>query len=125
MRWLIWDKRNDGTSFADCELAWTNQRSAARIFRWRWNGMCQEHGGRFKEQRLHPTIKPLALMKWCIGFFPETRSVLDPFMGSGTTLVAAKSLGCKAIGIEMNEKYCEVAAQRLSQEVFDFSEECT
>jgi DNA modification methylase len=120
MRWLVWDKRNDGTGFADCELAWTNQKAAVRIFRYRWNGMLQEHGGRAKELRLHPTMKPLALMKWCIGFFPKADSVLDPFMGSGTTLVAAKALGLSAIGIEREEKYCETAAQRLSQEVFNF-----
>jgi DNA modification methylase len=120
MRWLVWDKRNDGTGFADCELAWTNQRSAVRIFRHRWNGMLQEYGGRSKELRLHPTMKPLSLMKWCIGFFPDAKSVLDPFMGSGTTLVAAKAIGLSAVGIEREEKYCEIAATRLSQEVFDF-----
>ena len=120
MRWLVWDKRNDGTCFSDCELAWTNQRQAVRIFRYRWNGMLQEHGGRHKELRLHPAMKPLPLMKWCIGFFPDARSVLDPFMGSGTTLVAAKALGLMAIGIEQDERYCEAAAARLSQEVFQF-----
>src|SRR5208283_4827580 len=60
-RWLVWDKKCDGTDFADCELAWTNQDKATRIFRYRWNGMLQEHGGRYKEERLHPTMKPLAL----------------------------------------------------------------
>lgn len=120
MRWLVWDKRNEGTSFADCELAWTNQRHAVRIFRYRWNGMMQEHGGRRKELRMHPTMKPLPLMKWCIGFFPDAQSVLDPFMGSGSTLVAAKALGLTATGIEREEQYCETAAVRLSQEVLDF-----
>jgi DNA modification methylase len=117
MRWLVWDKKNDATDFADVELAWTNQEKAARIFRWRWNGMLQEHSGRLKEKRLHPTMKPLALMSWCIGLFPDARSVLDPFMGSGTTLEAAKLLGRTAIGIEREERYCEVAAERLAQEV--------
>ena len=116
MRWLVWDKKNDGTDFADCELAWTNQDAAVRIFRWRWNGMLQEHGGDKKEPRLHPTMKPLALMKWCISLFPDCRSVIDPFMGSGTTLVAAKSLGLTAIGIEREEQYCEAAARRLMQD---------
>ena len=122
MRWLVWDKRNDGTSFADCELAWTNQRAAVRIFRWRWSGMLQEHGGRHKEQRFHPTMKPLPLMKWCLSLFPKAHSVLDPFMGSGTTLLAAKSMGLLATGIEREERYCEIAAQRLSQEVLDFTD---
>jgi DNA modification methylase len=120
MRWLVWDKRNDGTSFADCELAWTNQRNAVRIFRYRWSGMLQEHGGRGKELRVHPTMKPLPLMKWCIGFFPEAQSVLDPFMGSGSTLVAAKALGLTAVGIEREEKYCETAAVRLAQGILEF-----
>jgi len=120
MGWLVWDKRNDGNTFSDCELAWTNQRKCIRIFRHMWNGMLQEHNGRFKEPKLHPTMKPLPLMKWCLARFPEAGSVLDAFMGSGTTLVAAKEMGLKAIGIEREEYYCEVAVERLSQEAFDF-----
>ena len=122
MRWLVWDKCNDGTDFSDAELAWTNQNKALRMFRWRWNGMLQEHAGKLKEERLWPSMKPLALMKWCLSLFPDAKTVLDPFMGSGTTLVAAKQAGCEAIGIEQQEKGCEIAAKRLSQEVFDFSE---
>lgn len=119
-RWLVWDKRNDGTDFADCELAWTNQDKAVRMFRYRWNGMLQEHGGRFKEERLHPAMKPLALLNWCMGMAPEAQSVLDPFVGSGTTLVAAKKWNRKAIGIEMSENYCEIAASRLTQDILNF-----
>jgi DNA modification methylase len=121
MRWLVWDKRNESNDFSDCELAWTNQDKAVRIFRYRWNGMLQEHGGRYKEERLHPAMKPLALMKWCLSFFPSAESILDPFMGSGTTLRAAKDLGRCAIGIEIHEPYCEIAAKRLAQKVLEFT----
>ena len=67
--------------------------------------------------RDHPTQKPIALMKWCMGFVPDAQTILDPFMGSGTTLRAAKDLGRKCIGIEIEEKYCEIAVRRLNQEV--------
>lgn len=120
--WLVWDKVNGDTDFADCELAWTDRDSAVRMFRWQWHGMLQQDMGR-KEKRVHPTQKPLALMKWCISLFPNAKTVLDPYLGSGTTLVAAKALGMAGIGIEQHEPYCEIAAKRLSQEVFDFPKE--
>lgn len=112
--WLVWDKDNTG-DFGDCELAWTNLNMSVRRFKWRWNGMLQENMAD-KELREHPTQKPVALMRWCLNWvLPET--VLDPFMGSGTTLVAAKLLGRRAIGIEIEERYCEIAARRLAQGV--------
>ncbi len=113
--WLVWDKDNGETDFADCELAWTNMTRAVRKFKWKWQGMLQEQMGDKKEHRVHPTQKPMALMRWCLSLVPEAQTVLDPFMGSGTTLVAAKLEGRKAVGIEINERYCEAAAKRLSQ----------
>jgi site-specific DNA-methyltransferase (adenine-specific) len=68
----------------------------------------------------HPCEKPVGLLKWCINLMEKPGVVLDPFMGSGTTLVAAKLEGRRAIGIEIEERYCEIAAKRLAQEVFDF-----
>lgn len=118
--WLVWDKVNGESDFADCELAWTNLPRAVRKFEWRWAGMLQQDMGR-KEFREHPTQKPLAVMKWAILQAPDSKSIIDPFMGSGTTLIAAKSLDIIAIGIEREEKYCEIAAKRLSQEVMDFA----
>ena len=115
--WLVWDKDNGDNGYADCELAWTNMTRAVRKFKWKWQGMLQEQMGDKKEHRVHPTQKPLALMRWCLSLVPEAKTVLDPFMGSGTTLVASKLEGRQAIGIEINEAYCEAAAKRLSQGV--------
>jgi DNA modification methylase len=114
--WLVWDKLNSG-DFADCELAWTNLDKAVRKFSWMWNGMLRDGD----DIRVHPTQKPLALMKWCLNLLPEdVKSVLDPFAGSGTTLVAAKALGIKAIGVEREEKYCQKIVDRLRQEIIQF-----
>lgn len=116
--WLVWDKDNGQTDFADCELAWTNLSKAVRRLRYRWQGMLQEHMGDKKEHRLHPTQKPLAVMQWALSHAPqEIATVLDPFMGVGTTLVAAKLAGLRAIGIEQSTKYCEAAVERLRQNV--------
>ncbi len=110
--YLIWDKQIDGLNFGEVEFCWTSGKFAPRVHRER---AVNVDGG-----KIHPTQKPVRLMTWCLTFFPEAKTILDPFMGSGTTLRAAKDLGRKAIGIEIEEKYCEIAAKRLSQEVFDF-----
>jgi DNA modification methylase len=113
--WLVWDKDNGDNDFADCELAWTNLNKAVRKLTYRWAGMLQEPGCP-KENRVHPTQKPEAVMRWALLQAPQNvRTVLDPFMGSGTTLVACKRLGRAAIGIERDERYCELAAERLAQ----------
>jgi site-specific DNA-methyltransferase (adenine-specific) len=103
--WLSWSKRNAVATMADCELAWTNFDKPSR--EWRGNVGVHTTG--------HPTQKPEALMNWCINQAPDGCNVLDPFMGSGTTLVAAKRLGRKAIGIERERKYCDLAIERLAQ----------
>jgi len=111
--YLVWDKQIDGLNFGECEVCWTSMTFAPRIYRYR---AVMVDGG-----KQHPTQKPVDLMKWCLGFAPAG-TVLDPFMGSGTTLRAAKDAGRKAIGIEIEERYCEIAAKRLRQRVLDFSE---
>jgi site-specific DNA-methyltransferase (adenine-specific) len=105
--WLVWHKKNDGLSFSEVELAWTNLGKNTRIFSHNWSG----------EIKHHPTAKPLPLIKWCINIAGDVETILDPFAGSGTTGRAAKDLGRKAVLIELEEKYCEIAAQRMCQEV--------
>jgi len=108
--WLVWNKPERNFTLAEAELAWTNKDMVIRV-----GDFHRSDSGRF-----HPTQKPLALMHWCLSLFPRTRTVLDPFAGSGTTLRAAKDLSIKSVGIEIDESYCERIAKRLSQEVFDF-----
>lgn len=111
--WLVWDKKVNG-NFADCELAWTNMKKPVRKFEWMWNGMLRQGG---EERNGHPTQKPLALMKWCIAQAGNPQTILDPFMGSGTTGVAAIQLGRKFIGIEREPKYFDIACKRIEQAV--------
>ena len=111
--WLVWDKENGDNDFADCELAWTSLPKAVRRIVHQWHGMLRKG----KEDRQHPTQKPLDVMQWCIGQVDDCETILDPWAGSGTTLVAAKNLGKKATGIEINERYCEIAVTRLAQGV--------
>jgi len=113
--WIVWDKDNHGNDFADCELAWTSFDTAVRKVKWTWNGMLQQDM-KNKDVREHPTQKPVGVMSWILREYSEEgQTILDPFLGSGTTVVAAESLGRKWIGIEKEPKYCEIARRRLSQ----------
>jgi site-specific DNA-methyltransferase (adenine-specific)/modification methylase len=109
--WLVWDKENGENDFADAELAWTNLDKAVRLKRYMWNGMLRAN----KEPRGdHPTQKPIGIMEWCISHLPnDSQTILDPFMGSGTTGVAAVKMGRKFIGIEREPKYFDIACQRI------------
>lgn len=114
--WLVWDKQNGASDFADAELAWTNLPMAVRLKRYIWAGMLQQHMGSQKEHRVHPTQKPLQVMTWALSLAGDSvKTVVDPFAGSGTSLVAAKRMGRIAVGIEREEQYCEAAAKRLAQ----------
>jgi DNA modification methylase len=107
-RWLSWDKMQ-AFSGADFELAWTNLKGPSKVFR-----MSRiEAYGRIDKQ--HPTQKPIALMEWCLGFLPKAQTILDPFMGSGTTLVACQRLGRNGTGIELDPEYFDIACKRVDE----------
>ena len=110
MRWLIWDKGQRDFSLADCELAWTSENKAARVYEY-------ARAKALKEGKQHPTQKPVPLMQWCIELAGEVETVIDPFAGTGTTGVAAKRMNKQCVLIEREERYCEIAVARLAQGV--------
>ncbi|MEM6884062.1 MAG: DNA methyltransferase [Verrucomicrobiota bacterium] len=114
--WLVWDKENGENDFADCELAWTNLEKAVRRKLHQWNGMLRKG----KEARHHPTQKPLEVMAWALKQAGEVQTVLDPWMGSGTTLRACKDAHVHCVGIERQRKYCEIAVDRMAQTTMGF-----
>ena len=108
MRWLIWDKGQREFSLADCEMAWCSQQKAARVITY-------GRGAAVRDGKEHPTQKPLQVMEWCLGFLSDATTILDPFMGSGTTGVACARLGRRFVGIEIEPKYFDIACRRIEQ----------
>ena len=109
--WVVWDKETGANTFADAELAWTNQETKVRIFQHRWSGICKasEHG----EKRLHPTQKPVALAQWCLEIYgSECDSVIDLFGGAGFTLIACESMNKKSYTMELSPACCDVIINR-------------
>ena len=112
--WIVWDKRDGipSNDNADCELIWTNQKRPARVYRHLWNGMLK--ASERDQRRVHPTQKPVALMEWIIqNYTDEGDTILDPFMGSGSTGVACARLGRSFIGMEIEPMYYDIAKQRI------------
>jgi len=107
-QWFSWDKGQDGFSLADFELAWSSQDKACRRINY-------PRALALKDGKQHPTQKPLAVMRWCIEQVGKPKIILDPFMGSGTTGVAAIQMGRKFIGIEREPKYFDIACKRIEQ----------
>ena len=105
--WLVWDKMQAHSS-GHAELAWTSADVPIRTFSY-----CRAQLA--TEGKQHPTQKPLALMEWCLGFLPDAKTILDPFMGSGTTLVACQRLGRQGIGIELDPDYFDIACRRVDE----------
>jgi site-specific DNA-methyltransferase (adenine-specific)/modification methylase len=112
--WLVWDKDNGDNRYADCELAWTNLQQAIRRLKWRWAGMLQQDMAN-KEEREHPTQKPVPVMRWALMQAKGVQTVCDPFMGSGTTGVACVMEGLQFVGIERERKYFDIACRRIEQ----------
>jgi DNA modification methylase len=110
-KWLFWDKLQTMPSYGDGEMAWTSLSGAAvKKYTLGLNGIIARG-----ETGLHPTQKPVSLMQWCLGFLQDAETILDPFMGSGTTGVAAVQMGRKFIGIEREPKYFDIACRRIEQ----------
>jgi len=108
MRWLIWDKGQRDFSLADCEVAWTSQNKAMRVFDY-------ARGKALQDGKQHPTQKPVALMDWCLGFISTSKTIIDPFMGSGTTLVSCQKTGRNGTGIERDPDYFAIACKRVDE----------
>ena len=114
--WLVWDKDNSG-NFADCELAWTSFDTAVRKFQWRWNGMLQQNM-KDKEERIHPTQKPVALYEWILmNYAKEGDKILDTHGGSGSSRIAAYRNGFDFVGFELDKDYYEAQEKRFKTEL--------
>ncbi|WP_373804330.1 site-specific DNA-methyltransferase [Bacteroides heparinolyticus] len=111
--WIVWDKDNGGTDFADCELAWTSFKTSVRKFKFKWQGMLQENM-KNKEVRIHPTQKPVALYRFIIQKYAKAGDkILDTHLGSGSIALACDELGFELTGIEIDNGYYEGAKKRL------------
>jgi len=112
--WIVWDKDNGETDFADCELAWTSYSKSVKKFKWKWMGMIQEDM-KNKEKRVHPTQKPVTLAEWTFNEFKAGQNILDLFLGSGSTMVASHNTKRKCYGMELDPKYCQVIVDRMKK----------
>lgn len=114
--WIVWDKENGASTFADAELAFTSFDKAVRIFRYRWNGMIQgSHGNKaLNEKRIHPTQKPIILYEWLLTHYAKPgQHILDTHLGSGSSAIAANNLGFESVGCELDANYYDAACRRI------------
>ena len=113
--WIVWDKDNGETDFADCELAWTSFKTAVRRFKWTWAGMRQQNM-KNKEERIHPTQKPVKLYEWIFkNYTNEGDKILDTHLGSGSSRIAANKAGLDFVGCELDKEYFDAAEKRYQQ----------
>ncbi len=116
--WVVWDKDNGLTDFADCELAYTSFNSAVRKFKYRWQGMLQEHGGDRKEFRIHPTQKPVALYKWLLKNYAKPNDkIFDSHVGSGSIRIACHDMGFDFEGCEIDKDYWQAQEERYNTHI--------
>lgn len=114
--WVVWDKDNGASDFADCELAWTSFKTAVRRYKFQWAGMLQGDM-KNKEHRIHPTQKPVKLYQWLLKNYAEKgQRILDTHLGSGSSAIAAHYFGCDFVGIEIDEDYYTAAVERYYAE---------
>lgn len=113
--WIVWDKDNGDCDQADCELAWTSFNTAVRQFTFRWHGLLQQDM-KNKENRIHPTQKPIALYKWLLkNYAKEGDKILDTHLGSGSSRIAADSMGFDFWGYELDKEYFDASCKRFDQ----------
>lgn len=115
--WVVWDKENGATDFADCELAWTSFKTAVRKYKFMWHGMLQGNM-KNKQKRIHPTQKPIQLYSWLLENYAEpTNKILDTHLGSGSSAIACHYFGIEEfIGIEIDKEYYDMANKRIEKE---------
>lgn len=112
---IVWDKKRRGLDQADCEIAWTNIKGQSRIFEYKWNGMLQEDM-KHKEKRIHACQKPVALYRWLIQQYAKPGDVIfDPYLGSGSSRIAAYELGFDFIGCEISKTYFDLQEERFQE----------
>lgn len=128
--WIVWDKENGASTFADAELAYSSFDKAVRVFRYRWNGMIQgSHGNkRLNERRIHPTQKPVKLYQWLLTNYAKPgQRILDTHLGSGSSAIAAHYFGVDFVGTELDTDYFKAAQARFEREtaqeqLFDYAQ---
>ena len=135
--WIVWDKCNEGTDQADCELAWTSFNTAVRVFRFMWSGMMQgslsngrimEGNKKLNEKRIHPTQKPVQLYRWLLKNYANPGDkILDTHLGSGSSRIAAYDMGFDFTGYEIDPDYFAAQEKRFNQfkaqtRLFDYAE---
>lgn len=113
--WIVWDKVTGNSDFADCELAYTSFKSAVRQFTFQWAGMLQGDM-KNKENRIHPTQKPVKLYEWLLTNYAEKgQKILDTHLGSGSIAIACNNLGFDLVGCELDKDYYKSACDRINQ----------